>query len=437
MQHSDISSDEEDTDPLKERQAIFQASDGRKEAMKREITSEMEVRSEQNTTTVNSNRDSRTFSLQPYESTQGQLGYGWMGSRERVAHEGHSDNREGHSGNGNSGNLEKDLPHFYMSQDTRNFYSGRPETLHMRVTASSRSQDSDKTSSPESEGISQLMSVKSFDKNMSPHPESEQVIKKKMEKPALYQETSLCGGSSSVMRQQDRSQVLRQNMDHTSASTPYNYFSLTSSQSKSGLKPGQNFCSSLSPIDSDSEGAFHQLLPIFKNRQGNDSPNCEAASIATSHHSHSDGDDDTESEVWVLREDFKNANCTETNADVIRVSTNKQQPKLHKASTVPQTQPSPEHNTTVLSTSCAKPTHPLGSKGQNSRLVLKRARIMIAEWCIIAKVMDRILFILCLIATLFAYIFILIVVPLEFGSRTGNVTFVNTVNTGRYMWQQS
>ena len=45
--------------------------------------------------------------------------------------------------------------------------------------------------------------------------------------------------------------------------------------------------------------------------------------------------------------------------------------------------------------------------------VLEEARLMIAEWCTIAQVIDRLLFLLSLLLTIFAYIFILVVVPAE------------------------
>ena len=45
--------------------------------------------------------------------------------------------------------------------------------------------------------------------------------------------------------------------------------------------------------------------------------------------------------------------------------------------------------------------------------VVKETKLMIAEWWTIAKVVDRVLFLLSLILTIFAYIFILVVIPSE------------------------
>lgn len=74
------------------------------------------------------------------------------------------------------------------------------------------------------------------------------------------------------------------------------------------------------------------------------------------------------------------------------------------------------------------------SSQENPKLVLKRARIMIAEWCTIAKVVDRCLFLLSFIATVFAYVFLLIVVPAGYDIKSDNVTFANSINTGQYRW---
>ncbi|RUS69403.1 hypothetical protein EGW08_022834, partial [Elysia chlorotica] len=426
-------SDEKGNGPSKEGQVFVQASEGSREMTEKGDTSKVGAKSKQMTYDMESKQqtgDGRSHTLQPYCSDS-HLGYGWTGSWERVAYEDHNDKEEC-SGMSNSRDSKNDMPCLYVTQDAKNSHPSHPEVLHMNVTGTDMSHGQIST---KPEGSGQAMSVKSFAKNASPKSFDVSGVKKKTEPPALYQETSLCGGDSWFVTQQDRPQTLGKNINQTSSSTSYDHCSLTAPHFKPSLKPQQNFYSSLSPIDSDSEGAFRQLLPVLNDRQVNESPACEAVSRAISPHTHSEGDDDNESEVWVLRDDFKGANFTETNAEGVHFSKNKQQPKLCKTTVVPQSLPSTEHN--ALSTACEKPTQILSQSARHSRLVLKRARIMIAEWCIIAKVMDRILFILCLIATLFAYIFILIVVPLEFGTQTGNVTFVNTVNTGRYVWQQS
>lgn len=71
---------------------------------------------------------------------------------------------------------------------------------------------------------------------------------------------------------------------------------------------------------------------------------------------------------------------------------------------------------------------------ENPKLAIKRARIMIAEWCTIAKVVDRILFTMSLLATVLAYVFILIVVPSNNKIMTENVTLINYVNASHYRW---
>ncbi|XP_055876925.1 acetylcholine receptor subunit alpha-L1-like [Biomphalaria glabrata] len=74
------------------------------------------------------------------------------------------------------------------------------------------------------------------------------------------------------------------------------------------------------------------------------------------------------------------------------------------------------------------PTH------ENPKLVLRRAKIMIAEWCTIAKVVDRCLFLFSLIATIFAYIFLLVVMPEGQNIKLDNTSFYDTFNTGSYDW---
>ncbi|KAH9498426.1 Neuronal acetylcholine receptor subunit beta-3 [Bulinus truncatus] len=72
------------------------------------------------------------------------------------------------------------------------------------------------------------------------------------------------------------------------------------------------------------------------------------------------------------------------------------------------------------------PTH------ENPKLVLRRAKIMIAEWCTIAKVVDRCLFLFSLIATVFAYVFLLLVMPAGQNVKLDNATFSDSVNSDMY-----
>ena len=380
----------------------------------------------------------RTNSSLLPEADQGRLGYGWTGSWERVTNDElvHDVKECGESG-------------FNLMKEKKDYMSDPRELMQLRDTAKSRIQRSDRSNPPDG----QYISAEPFIDFTHPQRFSVEFGSKSTSKPTLYQETSLCGSDSSVMKHQNTSQVSRQGMTNrtqASPSTSYEHHSLNGSHIKSPLKPAQGCLNMNSPVESDCEGKFHQLLPIINEGYGGDSLSCEATlnTVSTSF-----DDDDAESEVWVLRDEFKKPNSKATAAENALISTNKQQASSITASFLPQHPPFLEHPTSsapmqvtsppickVLSPrkrSCVKPSHPFEERGQNAQRVLKRARIMIAEWCIIAKVMDRILFILCLFATLFAYIFILIVVPIEFGTRSGNVTFVNTVNTGRYIWQQS
>ncbi|GFN98352.1 nicotinic acetylcholine receptor subunit type q [Plakobranchus ocellatus] len=209
---------------------------------------------------------------------------------------------------------------------------------------------------------------------------------------------------------------------------------------KTFTKPKMASNNQLLPIKKDTRGSACYILPAsnqrYQNMSQGGSSSTETPMVIPSLRvdcpcdDGDDNDDDDEGDVWVLRDDFKSPE-----SDFVTKNENLEQNTPIQSSSTGQA-----YKPSVLKVVDQNRPHLNRSQvtnlqdGGKPQMVLKRARIMIAEWCIIAKVMDRILFLLCLVATLFAYVFILIVVPTEFGSKTSNVTFVNTDNTGRYRW---
>lgn len=148
-----------------------------------------------------------------------------------------------------------------------------------------------------------------------------------------------------------------------------------------------------------------------------------------------------EEDVWVLREDFIPDQESTTPTSCKCESQHKDNP-LEKIINQP---PKPNLNPILSSTSASPARHPRkrqyvykqkqeDTHKENPRIVLKKARIMIAEWCTIAKVVDRCLFLLSFVATVLAYVFLLIVIPAEYDIKRENVTFANSINTGQYRW---
>ncbi|CAL1548034.1 unnamed protein product [Lymnaea stagnalis] len=146
-------------------------------------------------------------------------------------------------------------------------------------------------------------------------------------------------------------------------------------------------------------------------------------------------------DVWVMREDFVPTAKDDTNNSCMCLN------GVHEDIEPLQTllgKPNQHKSFDSCSSNIAKARHrqrynrhkrKIRSPNQeNPKLVLKRARIMIAEWCTIAKVVDRCLFLLSFIATVFAYVFLLIIVPAGYDIKSDNVTFANSINTGQYRW---
>lgn len=449
--HSGSSSDELSSSP-KARQAGHSQRENTEE--KTQTKDKGRMKSESHSTGSHSDvkgqaRTPRPRALHP--SDQRQVSYGLTGSWERVTHEADYSSKREDLDDPEASSITS-MQRFEAHKGKRNSRTGRPEMLQLINTAQNRLPKSSISSCPEAQRLEELTTkTKPTSSKYSSPPgsngETSEVAK--LDERALYQETSLCGGGVAPCSSLEQSQ-LSGSASQGGVLQVSTYTPSLSYQSQCARSPGvksspmiqQSSCSPLSPIDSGSEGTFHQLSPFpASSRPRASSLDCEATPSIPSYHANCD--DDTESEVWVLRDDFQGSSSAETLAETGDISSAKlysRRPHTKPSPLVPQSMPSPQYHSSSAPAGyrlSSKPGHLVGPSDRKSSHVLKRARIMIAEWCIIAKVMDRVLFILCLIATLFAYIFILIVVPLEFGSKSGNVTFVDTVNTGRYTWQQS
>ncbi|XP_035827686.1 neuronal acetylcholine receptor subunit alpha-9-I [Aplysia californica] len=68
-----------------------------------------------------------------------------------------------------------------------------------------------------------------------------------------------------------------------------------------------------------------------------------------------------------------------------------------------------------------------------SEEVVLTTKYMIAEWCTIAQVIDRLLFLLSLLLTVFAYVFILVVLPSEHDPGAENSAFTHSLHAAHYM----